>query len=122
MPKRLILMLTLLSSVGVHSADAAGQLAAGPVVMGENDYFHCVAVNVGTKPLAEVKVEIFRTLSKTPELDQTCTNLLSHDQCGFQSIAFSPGYRTCVVTVTGPKKSVRGNICNSTDNICFPLD
>jgi hypothetical protein len=120
--KRLILSFAMVLSIDTNNAHAGKDLAAGPTQMSNGDYYQCSAVNIGTKALAEVKIAVYRPLSTTPELDHTCTNLLSHDTCAFQTLVNSPGSRTCIVTVKGNKKAVRGNFCNTTDNVCFPLD
>lgn len=106
---------------GASTAYAGGLIASDPVAMSANDTQRCLVMNIGAKTLDEVTVSMVKGNAVAPEASISCVDLAPFAQCGFQNTAPSGGARSCVVTVKGSKKALRGSFCNDNTDVCASL-
>ena len=113
---RLFLGAALLAATA-SSAHAAA-IASGPLRVADLESYTCAVVNIGTKP---VDVEVVVTINGGGGgATKKCPGLAPYGVCLAENDAGSSGYRFCTATATS-KKSVRGTFCDTSTDVCTPL-
>lgn len=115
--KILIVAGALVASTAAHAA----LLTSGPLKMSPADDYFCGAVNLGSKDIA---VDISVTISGSVPgsgATESCPALAKDVVCEAVNEAGGFSYRSCKIT-TSSKKATKGTFCNTTKNICIPVE
>ena len=112
----------VLSFIGLATgtASAGAALVSPPIRASGSNTISCAVVNIGTKPLENVTMEIFTSEGLSSGIVNTCTLLQPGLACSALGAAGLDDYRYCKVT-GGSKKSLRASLCNEATGACVPL-
>lgn len=118
MYSRILGAIALAIVAGTSTAYAGGRMGSDPVMVLLNNVQRCLVMNISTKTLADVTVSMVKANAVVPEASTNCATLAPFGQCGFENNAPSSGARSCLVTLKGSSKALRGSFCNDNSGIC----
>ncbi len=111
-------MVTVL--LGSPAAYAGGVIGSGIVTFTIGDTIFCAANNIGTKDVSEATLEIYKVPDTTPETSFPYS-FAAKEMHGVTYFVPSTGSRYCVVNTKGNAKSMRGTLCNTTEDDCTSM-
>jgi hypothetical protein len=120
-PLRFSKILVVAGALVASTAAHAALLTSGPLRMSPADDYYCGAVNLGSKPIAvDISVTISGSVPGSGALE-SCPSLATDVVCEAVNEAGGSSFRSCKVTTTS-KKATKATFCNTTKNICIPVE